>query len=153
MKTLEYTYVDKSTWTDGPWKDEIDKRQWSDEETGLPCLIVRNSMGALCGYVGVQPGHPVYEQRYTSVQDVQVHGGLTFSGRSNCCERSIVVEPGESDDVWWLGFDCSHLGDITPMRLSCYSDEHYRDIDYVARECRSMAKQLAAMASGWRIGN
>lgn len=60
METSEHRDVDKSGWGPGPWNDEPDKRQWQDEATGLPCLIVRGPVGALCGYVGVPPDHPAY---------------------------------------------------------------------------------------------
>lgn len=43
-------------WGPGPWDGEPDKMQWTDPATGLDCLIVRNTLGALCGYVGVTPG-------------------------------------------------------------------------------------------------
>lgn len=48
----------------GPWDAEPDKVQWIDEETGLDCLIVRNRLGALCGYVGVGPDHPYHGIEY-----------------------------------------------------------------------------------------
>lgn len=60
METSENRDVDKTGWGPGPWNDEPDKRQWQDEATGLPCLIVRGPVGALCGYVGVPPDHPAY---------------------------------------------------------------------------------------------
>lgn len=50
----------KLAWGDGAWVDEPDKAQWQDETTGLPCLLVRNPGGALCGYVGVYPTHPYH---------------------------------------------------------------------------------------------
>ena len=46
METIDYRTVDKTTWGAGPWQDEPDKKQWRDE-TGFPCLIVRNNGGAL----------------------------------------------------------------------------------------------------------
>lgn len=64
MKVMEESLVDKSEWGPGPWQDEPDKRQWQDEATGLPCLIVRGPVGALCGYVGVPPDHPAYGLSY-----------------------------------------------------------------------------------------
>lgn len=36
METLEYRTKDKSTWGDGPWQQEPDKKQWQDAATGLP---------------------------------------------------------------------------------------------------------------------
>lgn len=64
MQRIEYRTIDKSQWGEGPWQDEPDKIQWQDEETGLPCLIVRGHMGFLCGYVGVGPDHPGYGLNY-----------------------------------------------------------------------------------------
>ena len=86
MKTLEYNFVDKSTWGPGPWQDEPDKRQWLDQfirriqllsnitipSMSLPCLIVRHD--------SVHYGHSL-----TSLRE------------------------GEEDSVWWLGFDCAPL--------------------------------------------
>jgi hypothetical protein len=64
MQAIEYRTVDKSSWARGPWDSEPDKRQWRDDETGLPCLIVRNHSGAWCGYVGIGEGHPFYGKSY-----------------------------------------------------------------------------------------
>lgn len=154
MKTLEWTTIDKSSWPRGEWDSEPDKKQWLDEATGLPCLIVRGPSGALCGYVGVPDGHPLFEKDYSSA-DVSVHGGLTFA--DHCCPhedgegRGIchVVEPGEADNVWWLGFDCAHSGDVWPRDRHGLHDawSRYRDWHYVARQVESLAKQLAAISA------
>lgn len=157
MQTLEYRNIDKSAWPDGPWQSEPDKRQWQDEATSLPCLLKRNpESGFLCGYVGVPPGHPAYEQDYSSV-DVSCHGGLTYSdfcmdeeepGKSIC----HIPAPGEPDRVWWLGFDCGHCYDSQPglaqyggaLARICDHGE-YRTVEYVVEECRQLAQQLAAL--------
>src|SRR5262252_7143826 len=121
MKTLDYHTIDKSDWGPGPWQDEPDKRQWADEATGYPCLIVRAPLGHLCGYGGVPPGHPCYRRDYGDdhLGGADVHGGLTFAGP---CMKGVpqdhavchCPDPGESDDVWWLGFDCAHGYDFSP---------------------------------------
>ena len=50
----ELHVVDKTTWAEGPWKDEPDKVVGVDEATGLDCMIVRHDeYGHFCGYVGV----------------------------------------------------------------------------------------------------
>lgn len=76
---IEYKNQPRDGWPSGPWDDEPDKVEYVDEATGLPALIVRNGVGALCGYVGVPPGHPAHGQHYDRV-DANVHGGLTFAG-------------------------------------------------------------------------
>jgi len=143
MKTIEENLIDKSTWPDGPWKSEPDKRQWLDEETGFACLINRHpSSGHLCGYVGVPHNHPWFGRDDV---DADVHGGLNYA---NKCAGHIchVVEPGEDDNIWWLGFDCAHSGDLSSLSrrgFGFYGDV-YRTFEYVADECRSLAQQAEA---------
>lgn len=160
MKTLEWTNTDKSDWPEGEWKYEPDKRQWLDEETGLPCLIVRGPSGALCGYVGVGKDHPFYQLDYSNEKlwGIDVHGGLTFS--NHCYEPSDpskkdpskyvchLVEDGEEDKVWWLGFDCAHSGDMCPGRSYrlCFGDDTYKSLNYVMSECELLAAQLERAA-------
>ena len=172
MKNLEWTTIDKSGWADGEWKNEPDKVQFSDETTGLPCLIVRGPSGALCGYVGVTQGHPFYERDYddcrheclkTDPDDsygewIDVHGGLTFANKCRPNEDESkgichTVESGEDDNVWWLGFDCAHADDYSPMhsgrKEACFqrhSSEIYRTVSYVRGQCEHLAKQLMAVA-------
>lgn len=59
------TFVDRTGWGDGAWNSEPDKIEFRDETTGYPCLIVRNRSGALCGYVGVPPQHPLHGLEYS----------------------------------------------------------------------------------------
>jgi hypothetical protein len=143
MKRLEYRSVDKSTWGPGLWQDEPDKVQWKDEATGLPCLIVRGPHGSWCGYVGVPSSHPVYEMDYDNIT-AEVHGGLTYARK--CQENGHIchlVENGEDDDVWWLGFDCNHSNDFAPgYRSLMDGGETYRDQAYVVAEVEKLAKQL-----------
>lgn len=160
--TRTYWTRGKSEWERGPWDNEPDKVQWIDEATGLPCLSVRNRIGTWCGYVGVPEGHKWYGKEYDE-PDVEVHGGLTYSAA--CFEgpegETIchVPEPGQSDKVWWLGFDCAHLGDATDFALpkeirDRYADlkhagkstEVYRDLHYVKGEVANLAKQIQEAA-------
>jgi hypothetical protein len=149
MKT--WTFIDKTQWPRGEWDTEPDKVQWTDQATGLACLAVRNR-GNWCGYVAVPPGHGCFEKEYNDVE-VEVHGGLTFSG---LCQNHIChePEPGQPDHVWWLGFDCAHWGDYSPDRpQDLFMDRldvlgglaQYRNLAYVQEECRSLAEQLARM--------
>lgn len=165
MQTIEYKNptVDKSTWGDGPWMNEPDKKQWLDAATGLPCLVVRNThcTGSLCGYVGLPKSHPLYGKDYYT-PDVEVHGGLTFAGEcqevQNDCEGIChKVEVGEDDKVWWFGFDCAHGGDLCPQ-MTAFKTKHgfdspmfgiygfyesYKDFDYVTNQVTNLAAQLA----------
>jgi len=162
MQQREWTNMDKAGWPEGPWMTEPDKEQWTDEATGLPCLIKRNGSGALCGYVGVTEGHPWFAQDYDYVE-ADVHGGLTYA---DFCQEGDdghtichIVDPGEPDRVWWLGFDCAHCGDYLPAHdaghqrmmnafFEGYSrEETYRDRAYVKAECASLAAQAAKVAT------
>lgn len=169
MRTIEYRTraSAKADWGAGPWQDEPDKKQWSDPATGMACLIVRSPLGALCGYVGVPEGHPLFEVDYGDAHEryaISVHGGLTFDGfcQEGAEEDGIchLVEPGEPDRVWWLGFDCGHFSDLVPSfearlrsswswraRSDAASYEGvYRDLAYVTAEVTSLAAQLRDLA-------
>ena len=147
---IEYHSVDKSEWKLGEWTEEPDKVQFIDRVTQFPCLIVRNPMGALCGYVGISSRHPYFGLSYadTALDWIHVHGGLTFSDRcqhDSPQERGIchLVPPGGDDNIWWLGFDCLHLGDYAP-RDSCSSlnGYDYKNLTYVLAEIQRLAAQL-----------
>jgi hypothetical protein len=109
----------------------------------------------LCGYVAVAAGHPWYGKGYNDVE-VSVHGGLTFNGKcqpnGHICH---IPKPGESDDVWWLGFDCAHSGDYTPrfaaqlrQVMGRYHEdldtEAYRNLAYVTADVEYLAAQAKA---------
>jgi hypothetical protein len=174
MSERSYTSMDKTDWGDGPWNDEPDKLQWIDDATGLDCLIVRNRLGALCGYVGVPSKHPWHGIGYSSSPSgkdddlyaddcpevvVSVHGGLTYSDR---CEEDAPEDSGichvpglgRPADVWWFGFDCAHFGDIAPgmiarerkMGFPAPPDGGvYKTVDYVRAEVAHLARQLATV--------
>lgn len=131
-----------AAWGDGPWNDEPDRVEF--EHAGFPCLLLRNpDLGQWCGYVAVPPGHPHHGKDYDQVE-VEVHGGLTYSGS---CSEHIYHKPkaGEPDDVWWLGFDCGHFMDLTPYRPDADLPvrEIYRNVAYVRAQCERLAEQLA----------
>lgn len=109
MEEKSWTGVDKSDWGEGPWHTEPDKLQWEDEQTGLPCLIVRSVFsGSLCGYVGVSPEHPFFGiglrdcvKRSCLGEDCPatperlihgIHGSLTWASLSD-----LPVAEGSSD--------------------------------------------------------
>ena len=134
----------RTGWGTGPWDDEPDHIDFVTA-AGLPGIMHRNSMGAWCGYVAVPPGHPSHGKRDGEV-DCDVHGGLTYA---NACQGSVchVAAPGEPDDVWWLGFDCSHCWDVSPghNQFGSYQGSSYRDVAYVRAECERLAQQLAVV--------
>src|SRR5262252_4875039 len=137
MMTKEFS-IPKAEWGDGPWQTEVDREDF--EHAGFPCLALRNHYGCWCGYVGVPAGHPAYQQAYTDV-NVEVHGGLTYAGE---CSPPIchIPKPDQSDDVWWLGFDCGHCFDLLPgfvayerrVGFDLSKNEVYRDLAYVKAE-------------------
>lgn len=160
MKTRQYKTVDKTDWGDGPWQSEPDKIQFVDQATGMPALIVRNGFGALCGYVGVPKGHKAHGVPYDDplLRNIKVHGGLSFSGECSHGDEATTIchvpEEGEPDDVWWLGFDCAHLGlgDVLPamdadrkaLGLPSLREETdcYRTVEYVKKHIAELALQL-----------
>lgn len=163
---LEYMNGGRVAWRDwgpGAWQHEPDKIQWVTR-AGMAGLIVRSpASGGLCGYVGVPQGHPAYGLGYQDVEgDVEVHGGLTYSG---ACSGSICHEPEahEVNSIWWLGFDCGHAWDLSPALRAMMRSIHrgrdpfaeldgmpgmrevYKPVWWVRAEVEQLAVQLEPM--------
>lgn len=140
---------------------EIEKNWIADAGYRAVAARIRNSH--LCGYVGIPKEHPLYEMPYSKrlaksfwqeIVDrpfrgssidmllashdykngelgptlsyyIDVHGGVTYSGGND-------TYPIEDSGLWWFGFDCGHFGDSPEVQ----------DLNYVVKECESMAKQL-----------
>lgn len=148
MEHTEYK-VDREGWPAGPWDNEPDRFEF--EHAGHTCMLIRNQFGVWCGYVGVPPGHPLYEKSYWHC-NLGVHGGLTYS---NKCFGHIchTPKPGEPDDIWWLGFDCVHGSDLVPctqdyaveMGLVYWSSpgQEYRTVEYAKDQTEKLAEQIA----------
>jgi hypothetical protein len=132
---------------EGPWQGEPDEHEW--RAFGLPCLMRRNGLGAWCGYVAVPRTHPWFERHYAEVP-AEVHGGLTYSA---VCTGAVchVPRPGEPEDVWWLGFDCSHYVDLSPglspLGFGVTAGRTYRAFGWVFAEVEKLAAQAHAAAT------
>lgn len=158
--------IDREGWPPGPWDDEPDKIEYRDPGTNAPVIIRRVVLGSLCGYVAVPPGHPWHGSNGFDCPAV-VHGGVNYGGP--CQEEwpdpeaygyavCHVAAPGESDDVWWLGFDCQHITDTVPQvsailtRAGHGTDapfgmrQTYKDVAFVRAQCAELARQAAAEA-------
>jgi hypothetical protein len=157
--STEPTVVDEQRYGPGPWVGEPDRLEW--RYRGLPCLMVRNvEMGNWCGYVAVPPSHPWHGKHRDEPDalDVEVHWGLSYA---DACGGHVchVPQPGEPDDVWWLGFDCAHAYDVMPfiakrmgtayahIEVAGLPTVRYRDVAYVRAECEKLADQVLAAAA------
>ena len=115
-------------------KKEPDFAAWVNIPAAKACKIARHIyMGHLCGYVGVGPKHPYFGKSDTedSIYNLLVHSGVTYTGYM------------KKSKLWWIGFDCGHLGDISPVG-NFIQDENciYRDFKYVKKETNKLAMQL-----------
>lgn len=118
-----------------------DKVAWRDAATGFECIIMRETPGGyLRGFVGVEPGHPLYGFEHDAIPPelgIEVHGGLTYSAVCQAgpspqrrliyevrriCHVPVGYAPVANatdhrpahDDAWWFGFDCNHVYDVVP---------------------------------------
>jgi hypothetical protein len=139
--TEKYTNInDRSGWSHGPWDQEpLDKAVWVDPDTGFDCMIKRNGTGAWCGYVGVSSNHSAFEVEYYDV-NVTAHGDLTYS--NHCAGDICHLHDGDEDETWWLGFDCCHSFDRSPLAFGSFNHGTYRTQQYVIDQVEQLAQSL-----------
>lgn len=125
---VEFGKVDRRGWPSGLWDEEPDIVRYIDPASERPCQIRRGASGHLCGYIGVGPQHPWYKAEYEHIA-AEAHGGLTFAGWWD-----------DDHSLWWVGFDCAHLGDLVPA-IRKIGDETYKDVHFVKGECARLAVQ------------
>jgi hypothetical protein len=63
------------------WLEEPNKVEFT--HAGMTCLIIRDRLMWLGGYVGLESGHPNYGKHFRDVETSGVHRGLNFSGRGD----------------------------------------------------------------------
>lgn len=124
----------------------ITERAW--QHAGLDCLVLALDVGHRCGYVRVPDGHPWRELGYVHalLEDVNVHGGLTYAHTNKADDRL--------PEGYWIGFDCAHLGDCSdPAILTLFAKENRyppregdtpKLLPFVVAECERLADQVAA---------
>lgn len=135
-----------------PWESEPDVLEFVDESTGYRCFIQRHpELKHLCGYVELPEKHKLYGE--TNVDNdfflnLEVHGGVTYA-KGKRFEDIYRAVPVFIDEYvpYVVGFDCGHVGDLSPYFLTrgmsqALPYETYKDIDYVTNECKNLAKQL-----------
>ena len=128
--------------SDEPWALEEDKISWTDEMSGLGCIIRRS--GVTCcleGYAGVGPYHPLFGATPGALVGVGVGVGVgirAHGGIDHCkpCEGSgdksasfphlvsvshklhsqmpVGDQNDTHDDAWWFGFSCDKASDDFP---------------------------------------
>jgi hypothetical protein len=113
-------------------KPSVLEKKWVYK--GLKCAVIFVRQSHRCGYVGLKKDHPYYGKDYDEI-DVDVHGGLTFGdfGDDKFLDK----------DLYWLGFDCAHLGDKTLGSSFADDNERFWTLEEVVKETEKLADQLA----------
>jgi len=113
----------------------------------ISVLNIKGNHAWRCGYVGVPEGHSLYDTDYNKLDNIEVHGGLTFSNYNQRYDEAAGVQK-----YWYLGFDCAHSNDVldtdTKVKYNV-KDYNYHvdypitcDLDYVKCEVKYLAKQI-----------
>jgi hypothetical protein len=131
-------------------KEEGNLRVWTHK--GLTCVAMRGfylnlredvelpkdkySLFHLSGYVGLPKGKKNHGKDPDDIR-VSIHGGPTYA-------RDHLPGCEPAGDIWWVGFDCAHAGDIC-MDIPAINGfgASYKDMKYVIEQTNKLAEQLA----------
>jgi hypothetical protein len=105
------------------------------ESHGFKCLARLSPTGIPCGYVGLDREHPDFEKHYDDIHNIEVHGGLTFSGYWR----------DENDGLWYVGFNCGHHDDMDfdPALGYTVKPRLNKSFGFVQEQTERLAEQLA----------
>ena len=133
-------------------------KHWTTK-AGYKAHVVFVNDSHYCGYVEVPKDHPAHGLNYytygldveditsdiiskleviKSINNISVHGGLTFS-------NSSIYGVDTEKDSWVFGFDAAHCGDARYVEGTLHHDVGdcvFRDIEYMADECEDLAAKL-----------
>lgn len=110
------------------------------KHSNLTCVVRHGIFNCPCGYVKLPEDHPLYGVNYTEYSDcvdIDVHGGVTFSG-------NMVGMDG-----WFVGFGMAHFEDFDPHDWK----RNIRAVEECERETDRLADQLADMYIKYYAGN
>lgn len=143
-----------------------------DPTTQYKYTIRLNFVGCFCGYVAVDPSHPLHGKTCDELQGLNVHGGVTYSDSMNVNDDA---DPQALDTAWCIGFDTAHGCDYLVMpttvlrekfehmahlpfeqRIEVMLDmqrknwwpkgyggiDNHKSLDFVEKQCLKLAKQL-----------
>lgn len=111
------------------------------EVDGFRCVILKTTIEILCGYVALPLHHPYFDKDIEEIP-CEVHGGVTYA------EPSLaLVDADGALQVWWIGFDCLHIGDAVPS-IPALSQGVYRDEKFVEEQLRALVAQLKDVKAG-----
>lgn len=128
--------------------DRAPASEWNAH--GFKCWTYLNHLGHITGYVEVPMSHMfagrLYTEcvigcgeewcRHTPEALIDVHGGITFSARS--------------EDGWVFGFDTAHYGDFVPGLAFGSSEGRQWEVEDVEAETTRMAEQLVIIDRQYR---
>lgn len=91
--------------------------------------IVKNYGINPCAYVSLDPNCAI------DTDFINCHGGITYC--ANCLPREEPV-----DDVWWIGWDYSHLGDFVDINATDDAPGKRWTSEEMEQECLKVIVQL-----------
>jgi hypothetical protein len=96
------------------------------------------------GYILLPTNHPLYKKPYDDINDIRVHGGLTYGQLFNSdsflkwidglsIDGDVTLDNYEKfNNYWMIGFDTSHYGD---NKENCNKEYVIRQSEYLIDQC------------------
>lgn len=88
-------------------------------------------------YVNVPKKSKYYGKFYLDIDDIVVHGGLTYSDDRLCIKEGVF-------EGWFIGWDYNHWGDFNIL-LSRFGSSRYEKmwtVEEITEDCHSVIDQI-----------
>ena len=90
-------------------------------------------------YVEISKENFLYKIRYIDIEDINVHGGLTYSDTDLRIGENITLM-----NSWFIGWDYAHSGDYIDGLVVCNKGKKWTTLEII-EECKNVIEQIKEM--------
>lgn len=91
-----------------------------------------------CCYIEIPKEHSFFGKDYNELQDIEVHGGITFSAD----HLNTIDETGTK---WYIGWDYAHIGDYQPYYEKYELEGHKYTTEELKQDVYDLCLKLESM--------
>lgn len=89
-------------------------------------------------YIEIPKKHSLFRKNYLDIEDIDVHGGLTYSSSKLYIAKNCILE-----NSWFIGWDYAHFDDYCGfLPFNNYDFKKKWITEEIIKECKNVIEQI-----------